>query len=319
MLARSLGLILAVAVLIVAPAARGEDATAAAGPVAPVDAEPAPVGAESAPETSTGSRCAVDYNEGTQARKAGDLLTAYDRYRACSQPRCPELVRDECERALVSTRDALPSLVLAATDGAGRDLTSVTVYLDGQEVRKELTGAPLEVNPGKRVFRLVAADGSEQTVDLLVVQGQKLRQIAVRLGSSPGAPTASSSGQQPELPTSLERGPVRSGQRLAAFTSLGIGAAGVVAGAVIGAVALGKQRELDTHGCVGTSCYRDQKDEVEEYDSLRHPSTIGFFVGAVGIVTGTALLVTPRTTRKARPRAVAPFVGFATAGVRGAF
>jgi hypothetical protein len=104
---------------------------------------------------------------------------------------------------------------------------------------------------------------------------------------------------------------------------VGIGVAGVVTGAVAGGVAIGQRSRLDERcGPNSHLCPKPLENDVDGYNTLRHLSTVGFLVGGIGVAAGTVLLVTaPRASsrRAASGLTLTPFVGVASAGVRGAF
>jgi hypothetical protein len=104
--------------------------------------------------------------------------------------------------------------------------------------------------------------------------------------------------------------------------SFGIGVAGLATGGVAGAMSLGNVSDLRTH-CPSNHCPSDQQSEIDSTKTLGWVSTIGFGVGAAGVVTGTILLVLrgsgSEKSAKASGTTIEPFVGWNSAGLAGTF
>jgi hypothetical protein len=100
----------------------------------------------------------------------------------------------------------------------------------------------------------------------------------------------------------------------------GVGAAGIAVGSIFGATALGKRSDLDAV-CSNRQCPPTRKDDITSLKTASTISTIGFIVGAVGVVAGTALLVFggKATTEKSAGLQVSPYVGVGNAGFTGTF
>jgi hypothetical protein len=74
-----------------------------------------------------------------------------------------------------------------------------------------------------------------------------------------------------------------------------VGAAGLAAGIVTGALALKKKDTVDREcgiGGVETACTTEGKAAADEAKALATGSTIAFGVGALGVGTGVVLIVT---------------------------
>jgi hypothetical protein len=73
--------------------------------------------------------------------------------------------------------------------------------------------------------------------------------------------------------------------------SLGIGAAGVVAGGVLGILTLKQHRTLQGQ-CPGDVCPPDKQEDLRSAKQLGNFSTIAFGIGGAGLALGTVLLFT---------------------------
>ena len=103
--------------------------------------------------------------------------------------------------------------------------------------------------------------------------------------------------------------------RTLGYTSLGLGAAGLVGFAVVGSLALAEKSKLDDH-CPNASCSAAYRSEVDRYDTLRMLSTVTLIAGGALAATGVALLIARPTDRPERA-ALTPLVGPGLVGLRG--
>jgi hypothetical protein len=78
-----------------------------------------------------------------------------------------------------------------------------------------------------------------------------------------------------------------------AWSAIGVGAAGVLTGAITGALAISKKSKLDDGDCVNRVCWNQtMQDDLNGYSTLKTVSSIGFIAGGVLAATGVVLLVT---------------------------
>ena len=66
-------------------------------------------------------------------------------------------MKAECSQRIDAIDAAMPTLILAAKDGAGNDLSVVTVSMDGAPLASTLDGRPVAIDPGEHAFRFEAA------------------------------------------------------------------------------------------------------------------------------------------------------------------
>jgi hypothetical protein len=102
------------------------------------------------------------------------------------------------------------------------------------------------------------------------------------------------------------------------FAALGVGGAGLVAGAIAGGMALGKHGEL-AQICPEGHC-TNQQSAIDSYNLAGTLSTAGFIAGGVLAATGVVLvIVAPREPSRSAQAWIAPVVGPGFAGARGSF
>jgi hypothetical protein len=102
------------------------------------------------------------------------------------------------------------------------------------------------------------------------------------------------------------------------WIGVGVGAAGAVLGTTTGIMALSHQKSL---GCDGNGCPATTDDQdLSRGNTLRTLSTTGFIVGGVFAAAGVGLLLTaPRKPSSETQAYVAPYLGLASFGMKGAF
>jgi hypothetical protein len=135
----------------------------------------------------------------------GRLQEARAQLLVCVRDGCPRFIHDDCAQWLSEVEATQPTLVFAALDDAGRDLTGATVSLDGAAVANATDGREHTVDPGQHVVRLQAL-GRSVEASIVVRSGEKARRVELRLPPAErptlAAPTASPGGERP-VPASV--------------------------------------------------------------------------------------------------------------------
>jgi hypothetical protein len=227
--------------------------------------------------------------------KLGRLVEASERYLAVTRMDVPakapkvhqEALRDaERERAALLPR--IPSLVVEL--GAGG--ADAEVLLDEKPLPPALIGVEQPIDPGQHV--LVVTRGGQRKEERFSVAEREKKRLALE---PPGGASTDAEPAQP-LPTPIEPAPLPdekprdgSGQRVLGYVALGVGGVGVIVGGVTGGLALGKKGGLDSR-CPDRGCPPDYWNDADSYNSLRTYSTVGFVIGAIGLVGGGVLLLT---------------------------
>jgi hypothetical protein len=104
-------------------------------------------------------------------------------------------------------------------------------------------------------------------------------------------------------------------QRTWGWVALGVGAAGLLTGAVAGIVIMSNTSLRND--CPNGACPSSKSGSVNTYNLLRNTSTAGFIVGGVGAAVGVTLLLwAPK--HESEPR-MALWLGPSSAGVKGSF
>jgi hypothetical protein len=186
------------------------------------------------------TECISAADQAQQARDDGKWRAARDGFVSCSRAVCPKMVSASCTKWAREIEDGMPTVVLAAKDASGADLTDVRVTFDGATLATVLDGKPVDVDPGAHKFRF-SRDGSEPAEQTVVVKaGEKLRAVSVVMQPSSAVVTHT----EPVQPIiEHPRGP-GDGAHIATTVVLGVLAAGALAGGV--AMALSSQSDADT-------------------------------------------------------------------------
>lgn len=176
------------------------------------------------------------------------------------------------------------TLVLPQSAPAG-----IVVKRDGILLGRPSLGVTLPVDPGEHVVVVEAADGGSREQRVTLAKGQKLR-LELELPAPKPVDTTKPPSETTGIAPPTEPRSSGHGWTLAAF---GLGAAGLATGAIAGALVLGKKGTIDTH-CVDTTCDQTGLDAAHSSKTLGVVSTIGFGVGAAGIVLAFVLLATDK-------------------------
>jgi hypothetical protein len=194
-----------------------------------------PVRAE---EPLTSAACVQAYEEGQVARKAGRLISARDTLRECARDECPDFIRSDCVAWYGEVQSEVPTVVFAARS-QDRDLVDVQVTLDGRQIAARIDGQSLELDPGEYDFAFESPDMQPRTQHSVVVRGERNRLIQVEL-----SPVHASSNE-PIAPPATPLARARSRSLLVPGVFAGVGAAGLVGFAVLGASGRASESQLE--------------------------------------------------------------------------
>jgi hypothetical protein len=233
--------------------------------------------------------------------KLGRLVEASEKYAAASQMLLDarasdafrEAVKDaEKERAALLLR--IPSVIMTVDAPPDEE---IKLKLDGISISTASLGQKKLIDPGAHTLE-ASAGGVVATSRVDVKEGESR---AVHLDLRTTAPPVS---------------PIRT----AGWVTIGLGAAGVIAGAVAGGLAVAKDEELKQ--CLGGACSTFKPDDLNNYNMLKGISSTGLIGGAVTLAGGvTLVLVAPNPSPASASMQVrlSPWIGLGSVGLRGAF
>jgi hypothetical protein len=286
----------------------------------------------------------INANESAVAlRKADKLIEARAALSTCASVTCPDAVRESCKARLPEINRAIPSIVFSAVDPTGRDLTEVAVFVDGKPYVGRLEGGAIELNPGEHEFRLETQGEPAIVNRLVLLQGQQNRREAVVFGATPQPsvlPRGSAPGSSPSVtaaapqpsPVALPAPHDQTASSSAATTSSGpsrrtvgaiiggVGAAGLVTGAIFGALSIIAHNAYEQNcgaSIMAAAGYCNRQGLSGEKDAANKGNVATAFLigGAVVLGAGaTIFLIAPNGT--ANPEVG---IGVGTLSLRGDF
>ena len=130
-------------------------------------------------------KCVAHNDRGNELRLAGQLLAAKTEFLQCAATECPKVIREECTDLVARVEASIPTLVVAAADDRGKDVTVTAIYVDGVQLPDARPGQALAVDPGSHSLRVVAGNGDKMDVAIVAREGEKNRTVRVELPRKP--------------------------------------------------------------------------------------------------------------------------------------
>lgn len=237
--------------------------------------------------------------------------------------------QQKAQREAQSKLDALaPRIPTLSIEASGRNLADLEVAIDGSKLATDSAAHGHELDPGNHTVSVTTKEGQTRTQLVTLAEGER-RKVRFEMAPSSASPRPTPSQQTAPSSdaTSTQRGHVAPGQPnskttrgpfpVVGWVAAGVGAAGVLAGATAGAIALAKYKQADCgseHRCDDATYDR----YAPSYDRWRNVSTVGFIVGGVGAAAvGITWLVTAPKRENAEPLSVA--VGLGGFAMKGTF
>jgi len=256
--------------------------------------------ASSAAAAPSKDQCVDADTRAQDLRRDGKLLSTREALRVCVHQSCPKVVREDCTERLDELARVVPSVIFAAKDGAGHDLSAVTVTIDGKPFVDHLDGSALELDPGEHRFNFTSGSLPAAALTLVIREGERARHEAIVIGPPPAKPTLAEPKPAPPAPaapatdsgSSSEQGAPGSTQRVLGWTALGLGAAGIVVGSVFGLESKAKHDQAKS--CSATCPDVTSHNANEDALKFGNISTVAFIVGAVGVAGGLTLWLTAK-------------------------
>lgn len=209
----------------------------------------------------------------------GRLVEASERYLEVSRyklsPRDGWAYRRAVKEAQ-SERDKLmpriPNLEILLEGPRG---DGVKVTMDDAAVPEELIGAAYPVDPG--THEVVATRDVDVVRATTVIKERETVQVVLQL------PPLRPKPPPPEPPSSFD-------MSTWGWVGIGVGATGLLAGAVHGGIALAQQSDLEAR-CLDRACTPEAHGAADAYDATRAATTLGFVLGGIGLAAGVTLLL----------------------------
>jgi hypothetical protein len=201
------------------------------------------------------------------------------------------------------------------------EAAAVTVTVDGTGISSASIGTPRPMDPGAHVIE-ARASGYRSAMTTVTLTTSQIASITLKLEPKEEAveepvPPPAKKDAPPPKPLPPPEAPPPKPNRTAAYLTLGIGVAGLAAGATFGFLAMGRKNALNDECDASKVCPPSSQTTLDAAQRWAAFSSVGFAVGAAGVTVGTILLLTTPSDKKGAW--VAPTVGIGSLGLRGEF
>jgi hypothetical protein len=194
----------------------------------------------------------------------------------------------------LETEALVPTVVFAAKDASGEDVLGVKVSLDGGDPI-ELTGTAIAVDPGVHTFAFTAPGAKPIEKKLVIREGEKARQEKITFADlNPSPAVAVAQASTPPPPSQQAQASTWSNQKTAALVVGGVGVAGIVVGAALGALSFSSWSSSQNDCSSDTKCPNRSGALTEHGNAITDAtvSDIGFIAGGVLVAGGVVLFLT---------------------------
>jgi hypothetical protein len=229
----------------------------------------------------------------------GDYLRAVAALSYAERSRHAERIKI-AEKRLKEIGPDVPTLKLV---WPGKFPAGIGVHVDDLELAQVPLDLPLPFDPGPHQLVVKRPGRPDELRPITLVKGQELVvDISVSTvpdGATPIGPIGPSVPVKPPVRVVAPK-PAMNVRKTAGLVTLGIGGAGIVAGGILGLLAISEKQTVQAH-CAGPNGLRCDSlgfDAVHRLRSFVDPSTAGFVVGGLLVATGVVLVVTAPSTSK---------------------
>jgi hypothetical protein len=248
--------------------------------------------------------------------KTASAMADYDRFLDLVSHLAPKDRARQAERAKVAAekRAALSRDVPSITLSLDRAVPQgSTVKIDGKAVAATSLGSAIPEDPGDHVVLLQTIDGRKNEQRVTLAKGDaRAVTLVLPVVEAAAAPVA----VETPAPAPASSGSTR---RTVMIVTAGVGAAAIVAGAVLGAIVVADKSSIDANCPTATTCANGaDAGSANGAVTLGWAST-GAFIGGGAALGAAAVLFFTRPKSASIEPVVAPSATGATFGLRGAF
>jgi hypothetical protein len=215
--------------------------------------------------------------------KLGKYVEALEDYQKIIHDELPPNASDafvDAQRSAVSEGKALEGKLAWLTVTAAGQPDDLTVTLDGASLPSAAIGARRPMNPGAHELR-ATADGHAPFESAFTLSEGMARSIRIVL-----EPRTEKEAQEQEQ----AQGPWLT----VGIVAMSVGAAGLIAGAITGGIAVGQESELEDT-CIDGRCDAEQYGTLDSYRAMSTVSTVCFIAGGVLAAGGLTLVIVSLT------------------------
>jgi hypothetical protein len=199
--------------------------------------------------------------------------------------------RDAARTEAEALAKRVPTVTLAVSGPP--ESTPLRVTLDGAPVNSETARLPRKLNPGPHTLSVSAAGFEVASEQITIAEGED-RRVEVLLRPS-------SDGPESHSPPLQERPAAAQSRALPvlALTVGAVGLAGLVVGVSAGVAASSKHSTLSGEcNPASDTCPPSAGGDLDAFHALRTVSTVGYIVGALGLVGGGVLFLAMPTSKE---------------------
>jgi hypothetical protein len=258
--------------------------------------------------------CAKAAEQAQRLKNSGKLLESRDQLRICTRSSCPAVIRRDCDAWTTEIEASLSSVVIAARDAKGNDVTRARVTIDDAIATESLDGKALSLDPGAHTIRVEREGDAPFEQKLVVREGEKRRLVTVTMRPlEPGQVATTISPTPPPDSTGGDTGAQPSPP--AASSSSGVPVAPIVLG-VVGIAALASAAYFrvsannDITNLRNTCAPKCDSSSVDSINSKAVVADVGLGVGVVAIGVAGYLLIShllePKSTTSTGHIQIAP-------------
>ncbi len=234
----------------------------------------------------TKGECVDANTQGQLLRKDEKFHAARNALQTCIDPKCPSVVRADCQTRLDEIAHAMPSVVLQSTDPSAAAGTTVT--MDGATVTSAL-GETIEVDPGEHHF--IFRSGTHTATRVVTLdENEKARHVEFAFEETRIAPAATGNATF----------------RIAGIALVAVGIVGIGVGSGFGIASFSAWGSVKSECAVASTCdYAKATSDRSTALGFATASDIAFPVGAAFAVAGAILFgLGARVAPVAGPRVI---------------
>lgn len=218
---------------------------------------------------------------------------------------------------------ARPKIAKLTIKVTGAPIDAVKVTVDDAVVPPKLLELPRPTDPGSHTVTATAPGYVSATQSVTLTEGGAGE---VTLALEADAPKTTVETKEPpktiakDAPPPTPRPDTSKGPSTLTWVAFGVGGVGLIAGGILGAVAVSKKSKLDDACPTANTCSPKSDSDIASLKTTANLSTVGFVIGAIGVGVGAVLLfTTKKSDAVARGPSASAYVGLSTVGLAGEF
>jgi hypothetical protein len=226
------------------------------------------------------------YELGVTQSKAGLLVEALDTLLAVGrmpvgrfEGRAFKKARKDAKKLAEEIQGRIPTVKLSLT---GDDADGAEVTIDGDAIPSAAVTAPIKLNPGTHTVVAKGPNGSAAEKTVNAAEGSAV-DVTLELDEPKEEAPVEDTSSSDDGATSIN--PM-------VYIGFAVGGAGLIAGAVTGALALSKYSDVAPQ-CPNNRCPPETHEDIDSGETLGTVSTVMFIVGGVGVAVGVVGLFLP--------------------------